>query len=108
MKNYENSGDIVTLTAPSGGVVSGKVYKIGLLIVIATATVAEGLPFEGIRQARVTYEKTSAQAWTEGALLYWDDSGKVFTTTSSGNTLCAHAGEVAANPSATGVVLLRN
>jgi predicted RecA/RadA family phage recombinase len=50
--------------------------------------------------------KVSAQAWTEGAKIYWDDTAKNFTTTSGGNTLAGVAAAAAANPSATGKVRL--
>jgi predicted RecA/RadA family phage recombinase len=58
------------------------------------------------RRGVFTHAKTSAQAWTQGAKIYWDDSNKVFTTTASGNTLVGAAVLAAANPSATGTVLL--
>jgi len=108
MENAVNSGSVLKLTAPSGGVVSGTVYKIGSLIVVAQATVAEGLSFAAVPRLVLDYAKTSAQAWTEGVLLYWDDTNKVFTTTSTSNTLCGYATEVAANPSTTGRVFLTN
>lgn len=36
-------------------------------------------------------DKTTGEAWAFGAALYWNDTTKKFTTTSSGNTLCAYA-----------------
>ena len=47
MKNFVQPGDVVELTAPSGGVVSGTVYLIGALVVVATVTAAEGAKFNG-------------------------------------------------------------
>lgn len=107
MKNFVSSNKVHTLTAPAT-VVSGTAYKVGLFIVVAQADAVSGQPFACVSKGTFEYAKTSAQAWTEGALLYWDDSAKVFTTTSSGNTLCAKAGAVAANPSTTGIVILDN
>ena len=54
----------------------------------------------------IEYAKTSAQAWTAGVKLYWDDTAKEFTTASTGNTLAGIAAETAANPSSTGLILL--
>jgi len=54
----------------------------------------------------VEYAKVSAQAWTSGVKIYWDDTAKVLTTASSGNTLAGLAAEDAANPSSTGIIIL--
>lgn len=91
MKNFVQPGNIVTLTAPSGGVVSGTAYKIGSLIVVAQATVAQTLPFAALVEGVISYTKPGSQAWTEGAKVYWDNSAKKFTTTSSANTLAGIA-----------------
>lgn len=106
MKNYVSSGKVMEYTAPSGGVTSGTGVLIGSLLVIPTFSAAEAAKFTGVAVGVVTHAKTSAQAWTEGAKLYWDNSAKVFTTTSSGNTLVGVAAAAAANPSATGSVRL--
>lgn len=46
-KNYVQDGDALQLTAPSGGVVSGGIYAIGALVVVAIADAAEGEIFAG-------------------------------------------------------------
>lgn len=104
--NFRQEGDIVPYTAPSGGVVSGTAYLIGAILVVAEVTAAEGVVFNGRVVGIVSYAKVSAQAWTEGAKIYWDNSAKNMTTTASGNTLVGVAAAVAANPSATGLVRL--
>ena len=106
MKTYAQPGTVITLTAPSGGVTKGLAYKIGSLIVIATVTAAQTVLFSALTRGVVNHAKVSAQAWTEGVKIYWDDSAKNFTTTSGGNTLCGVAAAAAANPSATGYVRL--
>lgn len=106
MKTFSQEGEVLTLTAPSGGVVSGTAYLIGSLLVVATETVAQTLPFRGLVTGIVEHAKVSAQAWTEGVKIYWDNSAKNFTTTSGGNTLVGVAAAAAANPSATGLVRL--
>ncbi len=55
-----------------------------------------------------TLAKNSAEAWTVGELLYWDDPNKVVTATSTSNKLIGVAYSVAANPSSTGNVRLNN
>jgi len=106
MINYVEPGEIVELTAPSGGVVSGTAYLIGSLVVVATVTVAATLKFSALVTGVADLAKVSAQAWTEGAKIYWDNSAKLFTTTSGGNTLAGVAAAVADNPSSTGQVRL--
>ena len=86
MKNYIKSGDVLTLVAPAGGVVSGTVYLIGTMLVVATATAAENEAFEGRTVGVYDVPKAGSQAWTVGATVYWDNTAKNFTTTSSGNT----------------------
>lgn len=45
--NFVQDGDVLTLTAPAGGVVSGGLYAIGNLVVVAIVTAAAGQPFAG-------------------------------------------------------------
>jgi predicted RecA/RadA family phage recombinase len=106
MQNYRQSGDFLTLTAPSGGVVAGTAYLIGALVVVSQETKAQGLPFVAIRQGVFELAKVSAQAWTEGATLYWDNTAKLFTTVATSNTSAGVAAAAAANPSSTGLVCL--
>jgi predicted RecA/RadA family phage recombinase len=85
MNNYVQPGNTITLTAPSGGVVSGTAYQIGSLLVVAQTTADEGAKFEALVNGVVTLPKAASQAWTEGAKIYWNNSaaasgGQVCTT----------------------------
>ena len=108
MNNYSQPGNVVTLVAPAGGVVSGSVYKIDQLVVVATATVAAASNFEGARIGVFTaLPKDNGDAWAQGAPLYWDDGNSRFTTVSAaGLVLCATAAEAALLADTTGPVLL--
>lgn len=44
-KNYVQDGNVLQLTAPTGGVVSGGIYAIGTLVVIALATAVKDEKF---------------------------------------------------------------
>jgi len=101
MKNYVQPGDTVTLLAPYD-VAAGAAFKVGSIIAVATSAADSGDPVEGITRGVLDLAKVSAQAWTVGALVYWDDTAKLFTTTSTSNTLAGVAVAVAANPTATG------
>lgn len=106
MKNYVQPGESLEFTAPSGGVVSGRPVQIGQLLVIATVTAAEGVRFNGITCGVISYTKAGSQAWTEGAIVYWN--GTVFTTSAAGNFQAGVAVEAVAGGAGdtTGIVRL--
>ena len=105
MKNFIETGDIVPVTAPAA-VTSGGGVLVGSLFGIAVTDAANGAPVEIKTLGVFELPKTSAQAWSQGAPIYWDNTAKVATTASSGNTLIGKALEIAANPSGTGIVRL--
>lgn len=105
MKNYLQPGDAIDCIAPAGGVVSGRPVIIGSLVGVSSVTADEGKPFALQRVGVYRLPKVSAQAWTQGAKIYWT-SGNQATTTASGNTLIGIAAAEAANPSDFGDVLL--
>jgi predicted RecA/RadA family phage recombinase len=103
MMNYIQSGDVVEVAAPynvtsGGGALVGSLFGFAVVTALSGATVP--LKTKGI----FTHAKNSAEAWTVGAKLYWDDTNKVLTTTSTSNTLVGVAVAVAANPSASGSI----
>lgn len=78
----------------------------GSLFGVAQAAALSGADVPLVARGVFEHAKTSAQAWTVGAKIYWDNSAKVFTTTASGNTLVGAAAAAAANPSDAGLVYL--
>lgn len=86
MKTFIQKGDVITLTAPAGGVVSGVGYKVGQLFVVATSNAAEATQFEGMVIGVFRLPK-AAGAIGEGALVYWNNTNMNVTTTASGNLL---------------------
>jgi predicted RecA/RadA family phage recombinase len=84
MTNYIQPGDSITLAAPSGGVVTGGVYVIGQLLVVATTTAAQTIPFVGKTTGCFSVTKVGSQAWTAGAIVYYDEGNARFTTTATG------------------------
>lgn len=105
MRNYKQDGVALDLVAPTGGVVSGNVYKIGSLIVVAAADAAQGATFVGYRLGVYTLPKATG-AWTQGALLYWDDTAKNVTTTATSNSKIGVASAAALSGDTTGDVCL--
>ncbi|OWJ69826.1 hypothetical protein CDV50_16025 [Haematobacter massiliensis] len=105
MKNYKMPGENITLPAPAA-VLSGQAQLIGVIFGVAQFDASAGETCVYVRRGVFVLPKTSAQAWTAGVKIYWDDTNKVATTTASGNTLIGAAAAAAANPSAAGDVLL--
>lgn len=109
MRNYVQAGDSLTLTAPSGGVVSGKGYLIGGLFLVAAVTAAEGVNFTGKRTGVFEFPAqthASTQALAVGDVAYWDDTNKRVTKTATGNTVIGVVVEAKASTAATAKVVL--
>lgn len=112
MKNYLQLGDNITLPAPYD-VASGAGALIGSIFGVASTTEVSGADCVFVRVGVFTLPKPGSQAWTVGAKVYWDNSAKNVTTTSSANTLIgaaaaavgAGAGETTGNVLLTGQVV---
>jgi len=101
-RNYTNSGDIVEVAAPSGGITAGQGMQLGVAVFgVALNTAAEGAPVQLKRSGLFTMAKTSALAITAGDLLYWDATNKVVNKTTAGQRAVGVALAGAANPSPT-------
>lgn len=106
MKNYIQPGDVITLVAPAD-ITAGTPIANGVLAGVAVTDALSGAEVECATRGVYELPKTLAQAWTVGAAIYLIPSTRVVTTaTTSGNVLIGAAVEVAANPSATGLVRL--
>lgn len=106
-KNYVQEGDTLTLAAPAN-VLSGAGVQVGNLFGVAQYDALSGVDVELDLEGVYDLSKVSAQAWTQGQALYWDDSAKLVTTVSGANLPIGHAALIAANPSAIGRVLITN
>lgn len=107
MKTYLKPGKTMTFTSPTGGVTVDTPVLIGTLLVIPANTVAQTLPFEGMAEGVFqSMPKATGQAWTEGQLLYWDNTAKNFTTTATSNTRVGCAAVAAQSADTTGTVRL--
>jgi predicted RecA/RadA family phage recombinase len=74
MRNFVQPGEVLTLTAPTGGVVSGGLYIIGGLAVVAAGDADAGDEFEGQRVGVFRLPKTAGTAWIEGQAVHWSGS----------------------------------
>lgn len=107
MKNYTQAGERLTLAAPYD-VVSGAGLLVGSIFGVAIYDALSGVAVEAAVEGVFTLTKVSAQAWTVGALIYWDNTAKACTTVSTSNKLIGVAVAAAANPSSTGSVRLNS
>lgn len=76
MKNFVQSGDVVTATAPTGGVDSGDGVLIGGLFGVAATSADQGDDFEMKLVGVYDLPKANADAFTFGQSAYWDDDQK--------------------------------
>lgn len=106
MKNFVQPGNVLTLTAPTGGILSGAGLLVGAIFGVAATDADEGDAVECALVGVFDIGKVSAEAWTVGSKIYWDATAKKATTTATDNTLIGAAAIAAANPSATGRVRL--
>ncbi|WP_313350735.1 DUF2190 family protein [Paracoccus sp. (in: a-proteobacteria)] len=105
MKNWIQPGEHITLPA-AAAVSGGEGVLVGAIFGVAQGDAAIGGAVVLVRRGVFELPKASAQAWTPGVAVYWDDNAGELTTTATDNLLVGAAVEAAANPSATGVVLL--
>lgn len=105
MKNYKQAGCTLEVTALAD-VNSGDGVLVGKLFGVAEFSVKAGARVNISREGVYTLPKTSAQAWGEGDILYWDGTKATTASNSGANTLIGYAAAVAVNPSAFGDVLI--
>jgi predicted RecA/RadA family phage recombinase len=94
MKNRICNGDVLDVTAPSGGTTSGLGVLIGSLFGVAVLTGLQGdvVPvhttgvFDHIKEGA-----GSGQAFAAGDPVYWDDTNKRMTKTTTSNTKVGYA-----------------
>lgn len=106
MKNYIQPGESLTIPAPAN-TVSGAGVNAGVLFGVAQHTALSGADLSIATSGVFELAKTSAQAWTVGAAIYFiPGTGLCTTTATTGNLLIGVAAVAAVNPSATGLVRL--
>jgi predicted RecA/RadA family phage recombinase len=105
MKNFIMSSAMLTLIAPYA-LASGAGFQVGSIFAVASADAANGAEVVGATEGVFALAKTSAQAWTVGQKVYWDDVNKRCDTDGTVGMLIGTAHAAAANPSDIGEVIL--
>lgn len=106
MKNFVQTGKILTAPAPSGGVLSGEAILIGGIFGVAAFAAAEAAEVEISTEGVFSLPKTTSQSWAFGDPLYWDASTKKLTKTAGNNLVVGAAALAAGSADAFGNVKL--
>lgn len=106
---YVQPGEVLALTAPSGGVTSGVPLKIGALVIVPLVDALINVKFSAMVTGVAEVPKVTggSTAWTEGVAIYWDESADNFTKTvisDTGDCLVGVATAAAGDSAATGLV----
>lgn len=105
MKNFIQPGATIPVTAPYA-VSSGQGVKVGSLFGIAVYGAAQGAPVEIKREGVFDITAVTADVASQGAKVYWDDTGRKITTTATNNTVVGAVTADKANGESTARVLL--
>ena len=89
MQNYVHRGETLTLTAPYA-VSSGGGVKVGNIFGVAVNTQVQGDSMEAVVSGVFDLAK-DASTFSQGDLVYWDDTNKVGTSTVGANLLIGSA-----------------
>jgi predicted RecA/RadA family phage recombinase len=92
MKNYVQPGNTITLTAPYA-VSSGDGLLVGAIFGVATGSAGNGETIEAALVGVFDLTKVGSQAWAVGDKIYWDNTAKTTTKTTTSNTLIGVAVE---------------
>ena len=76
MKNYIQNGDMITVTAPVGGVTSGPGILVGNLFGVVASNAAEGEAAEIATTGVFDLPKDAATVIDLGDRIAWDDTAK--------------------------------
>lgn len=94
MKNELQVGRALNLTAPydcTNTAAAAASAKVGSIIAVAAATVLNGVAGVFYVEGCYNVAKATGETWAVGDLLYWDDTAKKYTKTSTSNTKAGYA-----------------
>jgi len=98
MKNFVQDGDIVVVSAPYDRT-SGQGAQVGQIFGVCTGDAVSGADVALKTCGVFDLAKAGSQAWTVGALVYWDNTNKRCTTVATGNLLIGAAVQAVDNGS---------
>lgn len=105
MKNFIQSGNVVTVTAPAN-LVSGQGALVGAVFGVAANDALQGAPVEILRQGIFVLGAVTADTLATGDKVYWDNTAKRITKTATNNVLVGAAAAPKSGTETSAVVLL--
>jgi predicted RecA/RadA family phage recombinase len=96
MGTYLGAGGRIVLPAPSGGVVVGRVYRLGVFAVMALGTAAEGRDVAFALGGKRTLPKAASVGFAAGELAYYDPTAHNINKSGAGRFPIGACIEVAA------------
>jgi predicted RecA/RadA family phage recombinase len=87
MKVFSQVGDVLPFTA-AATLASGAGVKLGGLVGIVQGDVANGAQGQAAVKGVFTVPTDTGTAWNDFDTVYWDNTAKNFTKTSTSNTKC--------------------
>ena len=105
MNTLVNQGHSIEVTA-AAAITSGAPVLVGSVVGIAVNNYNIG-DTAVIWLCGMHEVKKAAEAWTQGAKLYWDNTNLVFTVVATNNTFAGYAGAAQQIGDAYGLVILR-
>lgn len=110
--NFIQEGNVLELTAPVGGVVSGTPYRItptngaGGIVVVALVTADAGAQFNAAVSGVWELPKVTLEPWSQGLLIYYNTGLLKCTSVSTTSILIGCATRTEASGTTTGYVRL--
>ena len=102
---YVQDGEFLDYT-PGSAVAAGAVVVLTNRVFVAPKPIAANELGQLSTRGVWRLPKTTGTAWTAGAILYWDATNSLCTTSASGNQIIGHAAAAATSGAAEGLVLL--
>lgn len=93
MKNFVRPGDRLPIAAAPYAVTAGQGLQLNQLFGVAITSAAISTTTEISTKGVFTLTKQTAQAWAQGAILYWDNAGRQVTTTVGTNKIIGYAAQ---------------
>lgn len=101
MKNFIQPGNVITATAPAGGVASGDGFVFGTLFGVAATDAADGAAVEIATQGVYELPKLGTAVLAAGAAVSWDATSKRCDVPGSGRFPIGVATEARGNGTTT-------
>lgn len=103
---FVQDGEFIDYTPSGAAVAAGKLVLVTDRVFFCPRALADGELGSLMTRGLVRYEKTTAEAWTLGQKLYWNDTTKKLTTTASTNKVAGYAAAAALAADTEGLCIL--